>query len=594
MRDLIYGVRAKKSSHLRNEPLRRAMLHMERIAMALIDYPIQTHTLHRFGMNSVHYVADIAKMKCFEISELVDQILNLCGKTNRRELVESLVDRYSERDIEATLDQLEIIAEQGFIFQSQSDPVRASNRERPRIFVPDGHLSIRELSLSSGGAVIAMSNILAWLSKYADIVVPGTDFLTLAPGITEIPLDINDSIGLHHHFLHESCDGILLWVFSKQYLWFRSISDVPIICRLDSFRGDNNGLINEIHQAYAATRACDAFVTVSRAGKDFYSKQLLDPSCFHVIPNAVDTELFRPMDRIESRKRVAETVGDTRIASERPIVGFFSRFQVEKGSGIFLQVAKLLPDVLFLVIAPCHACYSKTDFPENVLYAGQFPRNELPLFINCFDYHCFPSVIDEESYSLAVLEAMACGVPPIVPRMSGLPEVVEDGGILVECDTYDFALANFAASLSPYRVAEAIQSALSNPQRRETLRERCLKKARSYTWDDAARAMLRLFEQLNCQKNLRWKMNLPVRFADDWDPADRTLQPSSLVLNCSEWGDSPLIRPSYRQSMLEGLALRLLRSHTLHEVEAVLLELCDRDEAKSILDRIRGFVIATS
>lgn len=40
---------------------------------------------------------------------------------------------------------------------------------------------------------------------------------------------------------------------------------------------------------------------------------------------------------------------------------------------------------------------------------------------------CLVSTSQQEAFGLAVCEAMACGCPVIVPRVGGLPEVVEDG-----------------------------------------------------------------------------------------------------------------------------------------------------------------------
>jgi glycosyltransferase involved in cell wall biosynthesis len=58
-----------------------------------------------------------------------------------------------------------------------------------------------------------------------------------------------------------------------------------------------------------------------------------------------------------------------------------------------------------------------------VTFAGE--QDDLVPWLSCSDVFLLPS--SEESFGLAALEAMACGVPVVVSRVGGLPEVVTDG-----------------------------------------------------------------------------------------------------------------------------------------------------------------------
>lgn len=559
----------------------------------MLHCPASLHRLHRFKFSEQPYVADLDKHQCFEFSEIADWILRQCESKSHDELIEGLCQSFPRPKVMETMEELGQIAELGFLFQCQQTTSIPTNT-KPRIFAPYAQAVLIDTTYLAGGGTIASDHLFHALAKYTTLIVPGRRERVIESGLTEIPLKWHESKELRKHLLQSHYDGVFLWS-AEEFHRFRYTSNLPIISRIYSIRGHNGQMINGILRAYAAMRDIDAFVVPTRSVIDFYARFVLDTDCFHVVANGVDTQLFRPMDKTSARKQVSQILNDPRIASDKPIIGFFSRFQPEKGAGVYIQLAKLLPEMLFLAVAPPSKSYLIDAFPSNLIDAGRQPRERLPMFINSFDLHCFPSMVGEESFSNAVREAMACGVVPIVSNLDGLPENVGDGGIVIECDNYVNEIGSFAASVSPYRLAEAITDALNNPTRMESLRQRALQKARSWTWDDAAKQILNLFKQLNGKREFyRW-VKYPIRFVPYWDSPYRHIKPCAMVLNYDSHDQFPLMFHNYCQSMLDGIALKLLRKHTLHEVEAVLLELCDsRREALEVLQRVRGFRNATS
>lgn len=64
---------------------------------------------------------------------------------------------------------------------------------------------------------------------------------------------------------------------------------------------------------------------------------------------------------------------------------------------------------------------------DKVIFGG-FIKNELvPEIMNNLDVVCLPSTSDSESFGVAAVESMACGIPLITSNASGFTEVVEDG-----------------------------------------------------------------------------------------------------------------------------------------------------------------------
>ena len=78
-----------------------------------------------------------------------------------------------------------------------------------------------------------------------------------------------------------------------------------------------------------------------------------------------------------------------------------------------------------------------------------------------------------EGFGLPPLEAMACGVPPLTGNLASLPEVVGDGGIMV--DPYDVGA-----------IAEALLYLIEHEQERAELGQCAAQRAKRFSWDTTA------------------------------------------------------------------------------------------------------------
>ena len=223
----------------------------------------------------------------------------------------------------------------------------------------------------------------------------------------------------------------------------------------------------------------------------------------HLIPNGIDTELFKPMEKNEA---LAEALGlggkkkEERVESgEWRVVGFVGELREKKGLKTLLnayaQVSKKQAATL-LIVGEVRQGDDRNLLEEfqsanpqlPITITGHIPHKDLPSYYSLMDVFVHPSLRD--GMPNAVLEAMACGKTVIATPVGGVKEVLRDGvnGLLVK--------VNDAEGL-----AEKIAEALSQPDKRNQLgrsaREAILLQ---YTPEKELQANLNVYENLGVIK----------------------------------------------------------------------------------------------
>ena len=145
------------------------------------------------------------------------------------------------------------------------------------------------------------------------------------------------------------------------------------------------------------------------------------------IPNTLDTEIFKPLSRAESRR----TLG---LSPEKFILmsGFMpSRKDLHKGTSyliegleIFAREHELEIENIELVIFGNRDTINVPDFPVKTIFLGTIDTEErLALCYNSADVFLAPSLEDNLPYT--VLESLACGTPVVAFTTGGIPDMVE-------------------------------------------------------------------------------------------------------------------------------------------------------------------------
>ncbi|AJB41777.1 hypothetical protein TCARB_0723 [Thermofilum adornatum 1505] len=122
--------------------------------------------------------------------------------------------------------------------------------------------------------------------------------------------------------------------------------------------------------------------------------------------------------------------------------------------------------------------------------------SDLVSFVDPVPFHHLPSIYrsasiyvhtcSREPFGLAVLEAMASGLPVIVPRSGGAYEVA----------------GNAALTFNPgdnYDLAEKLEALMEDPELYEKMSEKSLKRSSEFSWEKAAEEYLKFFDKVISQ-----------------------------------------------------------------------------------------------
>lgn len=555
--------------------------------------PKPTKHLHKFRQGDRMYVADVSQCLVLEIDNIVWEILELCPSFSTEEIIEQLGKKYNSELVIEALDSLAAMEQQGIIFSNLERNIPTQEIEatdKLKILVLQNGPYAADIAQATGGVSVAHHNLVKSLEAFASLDVVGERDEKFNENVQGIRFQRNDKSALLK-LMRGNYDAVLLGSHQDtQFLSLLRYIDAPFVVPIYSARGHNGDVINAGLLWYTAMRPFDAFLVPTNSVSDLYGRFVYNKDVFQTISLGVDHNKFHPLDKQKAKNEIARMLNTPQIATS-PVVGFFSRFQPEKGAGIYLKIAKLLPQVCFLLTAPTLNIYGHQQLPPNLVCAPQQPRDQLVRFLNAFDVYCFPSIVGEETFGLALLETMACGIPPVVPHLDGLPEVVGDAGLIVPAQAYDNELGSFAGTVSSSAMADAINSLLTDEKARLELGQKARKRALTFTWDKTAQNLIALFRKLKQTQQLedRYKRHFAVSFAPYLNNRRRQIEYQAILNNVTVQKERPLMKDRYAQSIEEGLSLALLRKHSRHEVEAVLHHLCGEDRTETILEKVFGF-----
>ena len=123
----------------------------------------------------------------------------------------------------------------------------------------------------------------------------------------------------------------------------------------------------------------------------------------------------------------------------------------------------------------------QSQVKEQILFTDYVPETDLAALYTgamCFVY---PSYF--EGFGIPPLEAMRCGTPTITGNRTCFPEIIGDGGLMV--DPFD-----------ERAIGEAILKIFLDSKLRAELREKGIRRANLFEWKETARQTLRVYERV--------------------------------------------------------------------------------------------------
>ena len=192
-------------------------------------------------------------------------------------------------------------------------------------------------------------------------------------------------------------------------------------------------------------RRADHFVAITHGIMAEFAAQRIQPPTIHRISNGVDTTKFRPVLRAEQaalRKRLG-------LPNTETLLVYTGRLVTYKGLPLLVKVAERLQQEgsVGLVLMgsgglDIHNCEAQLrSFVDNhglqgtIHFAGEVAN--VHEYLQASDIFVLPT--EDDAFPLALVEAMACGLPVVSTRVGGIGDIVTHGenGLLVAAGEFD-------------------------------------------------------------------------------------------------------------------------------------------------------------
>ena len=221
----------------------------------------------------------------------------------------------------------------------------------------------------------------------------------------------------------------------------------------------------------------DVLITINREDYDFAQKHIHAGKVCYVPGVGVDMDRFGG-----SRETAREKLG---IGNEEFVLLSVGEMTENKNHRLALQALALLPEkpIRYVLVGrgermeELQAQTRELGIADRVIFTGY--RNDVSELYPAADAFFFPSF--REGLSVALMEAMASGLPAIVGKIRGNTDLIDDG------------VEGLYMPLTPEGAAEAIRKLYDDPALRARLGKAAREKVRRFSAPEVQRKMREIY-----------------------------------------------------------------------------------------------------
>jgi glycosyltransferase involved in cell wall biosynthesis len=254
-------------------------------------------------------------------------------------------------------------------------------------------------------------------------------FLSVMPLVRRLRREFKFEL-VDAHFVYP--DGVAGCMVGR---WFRC----PVTITLRGTIGKLSKFMLRRKQIQWALGAATRVFSVSCSLQNIAVTLGCDLRKIRVIPNGVDSTVFKPMDKAVARHRLG-------LPLDRRIIISVGALCERKGHHRIIEVLPSLisayPNLLLVVVGgpgpegdmgpELTGLIKQLDLESHVRVVGPRPHVEIATWLAAANIFCLAT--SNEGMANVIVEALACGIPVVTTRVGGNAELVQDevNGLLVE------------------------------------------------------------------------------------------------------------------------------------------------------------------